>query len=93
VLRGGDSPEGTAAEEALALAERAAPGQVLVGDVVELLGQAAHRFVRRPGLSPPEIAERLSRTEASINGLHHRGRRTMIDALEDLDAGPAVAAA
>ncbi len=27
------------------------------------------------GLSPPEIAERMGRSESSIHGLHHRGRR------------------
>ena len=36
------------------------------------------------GLSPNEIAERLGKTEASIQGLHHRGRA----ALKDLAAGP-----
>ena len=29
------------------------------------------------GLSPPEIAERTGRTEGSIHGLHHRGRRAL----------------
>jgi RNA polymerase sigma-70 factor (ECF subfamily) len=33
------------------------------------------------GLSPPEIAELLGRTESSIHGLHHRGRRTLQDEL------------
>jgi RNA polymerase sigma-70 factor (ECF subfamily) len=41
------------------------------------------------GLSPGEIAERLGRTEASIHGLHHRGRRTLRGALLELDAVPA----
>ena len=27
------------------------------------------------GLTPPEIAERMGRSESSIHGLHHRGRR------------------
>src|SRR5205823_3768804 len=29
------------------------------------------------GLSPPEIASITGRTEGSINGLHHRGRRAL----------------
>jgi RNA polymerase sigma-70 factor (ECF subfamily) len=29
------------------------------------------------GLSPAEIAERMNRTEASIHGLHHRGRAAL----------------
>jgi RNA polymerase sigma-70 factor, ECF subfamily len=44
------------------------------------------------GLSPPEIAKRLSRTEASVNGLHHRGRRSLITALEEVGTRPAAMA-
>jgi RNA polymerase sigma-70 factor (ECF subfamily) len=33
------------------------------------------------GLTPPEIADLLGRTESSIHGLHHRGRRTLQDDL------------
>jgi RNA polymerase sigma-70 factor, ECF subfamily len=40
------------------------------------------------GLSPGEIAERLGKTEASIHGLHHRGRRALKMALRDLEAAP-----
>ncbi len=29
------------------------------------------------GLSPPEIAERMGRSESSIHGLHHRGRQAL----------------
>ena len=29
------------------------------------------------GLSPPEIAEQMGRSESSIHGLHHRGRRAL----------------
>jgi RNA polymerase sigma-70 factor, ECF subfamily len=43
------------------------------------------------GLSPVEIADALGKTESSIHGLHHRGRRTMRSALTELDAMPAVA--
>jgi len=40
------------------------------------------------GLSPPEIAERLGKTESSIHGLHHRGRSSLKAALVELDAAP-----
>lgn len=42
------------------------------------------------GLSPVEIADTLKKTESSIHGLHHRGRRSLRDRLEDLGAGPVV---
>jgi len=41
------------------------------------------------GLSPPEIAERLGKTESSIHGLHHRGRAALKAALIELEATPA----
>jgi RNA polymerase sigma-70 factor (ECF subfamily) len=40
------------------------------------------------GLSPPEIAERLGRTESSVHGLHHRGRATLKETLTDLESVP-----
>lgn len=40
------------------------------------------------GLSPNEIAERLGKTEPSIQGLHHRGRAALKDALRELDMAP-----
>jgi RNA polymerase sigma-70 factor (ECF subfamily) len=43
------------------------------------------------GLSPVEIAGTLDRTESSVHGLHHRGRRSLRDNLEQLDAAPVVA--
>jgi RNA polymerase sigma-70 factor (ECF subfamily) len=43
------------------------------------------------GLSPGEIAERLGKTEASIHGLHHRGRGTLRAALQELEAAPVTA--
>jgi RNA polymerase sigma-70 factor, ECF subfamily len=43
------------------------------------------------GLSPKEIAERLGKSEASIHGLHHRGRGALQRALLDIDAGPVTA--
>jgi RNA polymerase sigma-70 factor, ECF subfamily len=45
------------------------------------------------GLSPPEIARRLGRTERSVHGLHHRGRGALKAELLERGAGPAVAAA
>jgi RNA polymerase sigma-70 factor, ECF subfamily len=45
------------------------------------------------GLSPGEIAERLGKTEASIHGLHHRGRGALRAALRELEAGPVTAMA
>lgn len=44
------------------------------------------------GLSPPEIADVLGKTESSVHGLHHRGRLSLQSALTDLGAAPVVAA-
>jgi RNA polymerase sigma-70 factor (ECF subfamily) len=44
------------------------------------------------GLSPGEIADRLGKTEASIHGLHHRGRGALRAGLRDLEAAPVTAA-
>lgn len=43
------------------------------------------------GFSPPEIADALGKSESSIDGLHHRGRRSVQSTLEDLGAAPVVA--
>jgi RNA polymerase sigma-70 factor (ECF subfamily) len=43
------------------------------------------------GLSPPEIAEQMGRSESSIHGLHHRGRRTLQDELRRLGSAPTIA--
>jgi RNA polymerase sigma-70 factor, ECF subfamily len=43
------------------------------------------------GLTPGEIAERLGRTENSIHGLHHRGRRALQQELRQLECGPVTA--
>jgi RNA polymerase sigma-70 factor (ECF subfamily) len=43
------------------------------------------------GLTPGEIAERLGRTENSIHGLHHRGRRALQSQLRKLECAPATA--
>lgn len=40
------------------------------------------------GLSPTEIAERVGKSEGSIHGLHHRGRRSLIAELIDRGAAP-----
>lgn len=45
------------------------------------------------GLSPGEIATRLGRSESSIHGLHHRGRRTLQDELRRRGSAPSVAVA
>jgi RNA polymerase sigma-70 factor (ECF subfamily) len=43
------------------------------------------------GLSPVEIAGTLDKTESSVHGLHHRGRRSLRASLTELDAAPVVA--
>jgi RNA polymerase sigma-70 factor (ECF subfamily) len=43
------------------------------------------------GYSPSEIAERLGKSEDSIHGLHHRGRRALKQSLQRLDAVPITA--
>jgi RNA polymerase sigma-70 factor (ECF subfamily) len=43
------------------------------------------------GLSPVEIAGILDKTESSVHGLHHRGRRSLRDSLAELGAAPVVA--
>ncbi len=43
------------------------------------------------GLSPTEIAERTGRTEGSVHGLHHRGRRALTAELTSRGAAPATA--
>ena len=43
------------------------------------------------GLSPNEIAERLGKTEASVQGLHHRGRAALKAALREQGVAPVIA--
>jgi len=43
------------------------------------------------GFSPIEIAETLGKTESSVHGLHHRGRRSLKASLVSLGADPMVA--
>jgi RNA polymerase sigma-70 factor, ECF subfamily len=45
------------------------------------------------GYSPGEIADRLGRSENSVHGLHHRGRRTLQRALAQAGATPCTLAA
>lgn len=45
------------------------------------------------GLSPGEIADRMGRSEASVHGLHHRGRRALQRELTRLDSAPTKRAA
>jgi RNA polymerase sigma-70 factor (ECF subfamily) len=44
------------------------------------------------GLTPVEIADTLGKSESSVHGLHHRGRRTLQSNLQELGAAPVVAA-
>ncbi len=43
------------------------------------------------GLSPVEIAATLKKSESSVHGLHHRGRRRLQEKLAELGAAPVVA--
>jgi RNA polymerase sigma-70 factor, ECF subfamily len=43
------------------------------------------------GLSPVEIADTLDKSESSVHGLHHRGRRSLRANLSQLGAAPVVA--
>lgn len=43
------------------------------------------------GLSPNEIADRLGKTEASVQGLHHRGRAALKVALREQGVAPVIA--
>jgi RNA polymerase sigma-70 factor, ECF subfamily len=40
------------------------------------------------GLTPREIADQLGRSESSIHGLHHRGRRALQKELMRLGSAP-----
>ncbi|HKF82707.1 MAG TPA: sigma-70 family RNA polymerase sigma factor [Solirubrobacterales bacterium] len=44
------------------------------------------------GLSPVEIADTLHKSESSVHGLHHRGRRSLRANLTEMGAAPVVAA-
>jgi len=73
------------------------PGERPITDLKEALSTLPHaqrevlvlrHFV---GLSPMEIAERTGKSEGSIHGLHHRGRRALTAELISRGAAPATA--
>jgi RNA polymerase sigma-70 factor (ECF subfamily) len=43
------------------------------------------------GLSPVEIAATLEKSESSVHGLHHRGRRSLQEKLTEIGAAPVIA--
>jgi RNA polymerase sigma-70 factor (ECF subfamily) len=43
------------------------------------------------GMSPGEIAQKLSKSEGSIHGLHHRGRGALKATLRELGSAPVIA--
>ena len=43
------------------------------------------------GLSPVEIAATLKKSESSVHGLHHRGRRSLQEKLTEIGAAPVIA--
>ena len=43
------------------------------------------------GMTPPEIARHLKKSESAINGLHHRARAALKASLREFDAAPATA--
>jgi RNA polymerase sigma-70 factor, ECF subfamily len=45
------------------------------------------------GLTPLEIADKMGRSESSIHGLHHRGRKALQQELLRLDSAPSIACA
>jgi RNA polymerase sigma-70 factor, ECF subfamily len=71
-------------------------GHERMKDLHEALAQIPHDqrevLVLRhlAGLSPTEIAERTGRSEGSIHGLHHRGRRALTAELTQRGAAPSV---
>jgi RNA polymerase sigma-70 factor (ECF subfamily) len=75
--------------------DRAQPDDVhVVGEALAALPEDQRTVVvlrHLVGLSPGEIAERLGRSENSIHGLHHRGRRAVQKELRRLECGPVVA--
>ena len=66
----------------------------VVGDALAALPEDQRTVVvlrHVVGLTPGEIAERLGRSENSIHGLHHRGRRALQTHLRQLECAPATA--
>jgi RNA polymerase sigma-70 factor (ECF subfamily) len=70
--------------------------RLLLGEALAQLPPAQREIVvlrHIGGLSPREIAERLGRSEDSVHGLHHRGRRALREALTQVGATPCTIAA
>lgn len=69
-------------------------GPILVRDALRALPEDQREVMvlrHMLGLTPGEIAQRLGKTEASIHGLQHRGRRAMQATLTVAGATPATA--
>jgi RNA polymerase sigma-70 factor (ECF subfamily) len=63
----------------------------VVGEALAMLPEDQRTVVvlrHLVGLTPGEIAERLGRSENSIHGLHHRGRRAVQQELRRLECAP-----
>ena len=43
------------------------------------------------GLTPGEIADQMGRSESSVHGLHHRGRRALQAELSSRESAPSIA--
>jgi RNA polymerase sigma-70 factor (ECF subfamily) len=74
--------------------EGLADGVQVVGQALAALPEDQRTVVllrHLVGLTPGEIAERLGRSENSIHGLHHRGRRALQSHLRQLDRAPVTA--
>jgi RNA polymerase sigma-70 factor, ECF subfamily len=71
------------------------PGEGHVSELVAALATLPHAqrevLVLRhlAGLSPGEIAQVIGKSESSIHGLHHRGRRSVIAELTERGVAPA----
>jgi RNA polymerase sigma-70 factor, ECF subfamily len=74
--------------------EEVFPGGACLEDLTAALAMLPHAqrevLVLRhfAGLSPTEIATRVGKSEGSIHGLHHRGRRSLIAELTERGAAP-----
>jgi AAA ATPase domain len=93
VVRGPEALEGSAVDEAVALAGQAERGHVLVGDAVELLAGSGHRFGRPAGGAPElewEDAAEVPMPDALLaaarSGPCVGRRRELKRLLRDLDA-------
>jgi RNA polymerase sigma-70 factor (ECF subfamily) len=80
-VRGADEPADSGADERLGVFRQALATLPEDQRTVVVLRHVL-------GLTPSEIATRLGRSEHSIHGLHHRGRRALRTELRRLDGGP-----